>query len=648
MIFVLLLSACGPATPTGSAPLPELQVGASPTVIADATAATQSTDPEAPIVPTVPAIPSFDVRLTTVNSGAKIIRSGGNPLEVQEDEVVDVEAEEGIEVVKPEGQEEQGYSILDFSDDLEVELFSNTSVFLAALRQQVSGSSDVTLHLEGGQIFVHLNELTDAQIVIQTPAATIRTLTGGTEFDVCHNEGLTCIFVKKGVVEVTAKNRTELVKVGEAIHILKDQRPSSTICAPIAQFTSWEDEYRQFAETPTLENELAQLPQEPCPLDAAGLPVNARILYQDQFINPFGGWARGRVENFTVRYAGLRFFRIQAQSANVRHLASVPDERVYEDVNIDIHAIANTVSGGDFRYGIAFRRTENQFYAFVISPVTKTWYFLKNTSSGPEILKEGTEDRIDGLDSREMLRVEAYGSTFLLFIKGRLIDWVSDTEYASGEVALFVETLHNPDAEIRFDSIAIWDMPTVIDTDEGGGREYCFNGFDDDGDRLADRADPDCQRLGKTATPLPQSTNTSIAPRTSTPQATNTLLPPHTSTPRPPTLTPIPADTNTPRPTRTRTPIPPATNTPRPTNTRTPIPPATNTPVPNTSTSQPPTDPPTNPPPTDPPPTDPPPTDPPPTDPPPTDPPPTDPPPTDPPATDPPVIDPPPTDPPTP
>ena len=613
--------------------LPDPQVQASPTVMVDATVATQSTDQEAPIVPIVPAIPSFDVRLTTVNSGAKIIRSGGTELEVQEDEVVDVEAEERIEVVKPEGKKEQGYSILDFSDDLEVELFSDTSVVIAAIRQQASGSSDVTLHLEGGQIFVHLNELTDAQIVIQTPAATIRTLTGGTEFDVCHNEGLSCIFVKKGVVEVTAKNKTVLVKVGEAIHILKDERPSSTICAPIATFTSWEEEYRQFADAPTLDNELAELPQEPCALDAAGLPLNARILYQDQFINPFGGWDRGRIGNFNVRYAGLRFFRVQAQSANSRHLAAVPKDQVYQDVNIDINAIANTPSGGDFRYGIAFRRTENQYYAFVISPVTKTWYFLKNSSSGPEVLKEGKEDRIDGLDSREMLRVEAYGSTFLLFIKGRLIDWVSDAEYASGEVALFVETIHNPDAEIRFDSITIWDMAPV-DQNPNPGREYCFNTFDDDNDRLIDRADPDCQRLPKTATPQPQSTNTSIAPRTATSQPTNTLLPPHTSTPRPPTNTPGP--TNTRPPTRTRTPIP-NTNTPVP-NTNTPIP-NTNTPVPNTNTPVPPTqEPPTQEPPTQEPPTQEPPTQVPPT---------SEPPPTDPPATDPPVIDPPPTDPPT-
>ena len=56
--------------------------------------------------------------------------------------------DDGIEVVKLEEQDEQSYSILDFSDYLEVELFSNTSVFLADLKQGAGGSTDVTLHLD--------------------------------------------------------------------------------------------------------------------------------------------------------------------------------------------------------------------------------------------------------------------------------------------------------------------------------------------------------------------------------------------------------------------------------------------------------------------------------------------------------------------
>ena len=557
----------------------------------DSTAAPQSTEPEPQIDS---AEPSFDVRLTAVKSSAKVIRSGGGELEVQQDQMADVQVDDGIKVVELEGQDEQSYSILDFSDYLEVELFSNTSVFLADLKQVAGGSTHVTLHLETGHMFVHPNEQKTTQVTVQTPSATIRILTDGAEFDVCHNEGLTCVFVKKGVVEVTTENRREIVKAGEASQILKDQPPSQPICAPVSRFTDWEESYRQFAETPTLDKEISELPQDVCPLTAMGLPINARILYQDEFTNPFGAWARGRINNFIVRYAGLRYYRVQAQDFDNQFLASVPNERDYEDANIDMRAIAEAPSNADFRYGVTFRRSGDQYYAFIISPVTKTWYFLKSSSAGLETLRQGTNERMRDLNAKETLRVETYGSTFLFYINGRFIDLVSDPDYASGEVGLFVESLDNPEATIRFDSIVIWDVPLDLLIPSTGGREYCFNATDDDGDKLADRSDPDCQRLDRTATPLPLPTKTSIPPKTSTPKPTNTLIPQ-------PTNTPIPQPTNT-KPTSTRRPTKTPTNPPPPTATDPPptVPTDTSAPPPATDTSGPPptvpTDPPTTPP----------------------------------------------------
>lgn len=554
----------------------------------ESTAATQSTESKPQTDPTDPAVPLFEIRLTAVRSSAKVIRSDGIELEVGQDQSADVQVDDGIKVVKPEGQDEQSYSILDFADYLEVELFSDTSVFLANLRQGSGASAHVTLHLEAGQMFVHLNEQKTTQVTVQTPSATIRILTAGAEFDVCHNEGLTCVFVKKGVVEVTTQDRREIVKAGEASQILKDQAPSAPICAPVSRLTDWEESYRRFADTPALGKEISELPQEACPVTEAGLPVNARILYQDQFINPFSGWARGKIDNFIVRYAGLRYYRVQAQDLDNQYIAFVPNEREYGDVNIDLRAIAEAESSGDFRYGLVFRRTGDQYYAFFISPVTKKWYFLKSSSTGLETLREGTDERMRGLDARETLRVETYGSTFLVFINGRFIDLVSDPAYASGEVGLFVETFDNADALVRFDSITIWDVPPAGLNPNQGGREYCYNTSDDDGDRLIDRADPDCQRLDRTATPLPQPTKTSIPPKTSTPQPTNTLIPPPTKTPtKAPTKTPIP-----PKPTRTRTFTPQPTNTNLP-PTATNLPPTTIVPPPSPTAIVPPTDPPT-------------------------------------------------------
>lgn len=527
--------------------------------------APQPTEPQGQ--PTSTQAP-LQARLAVITSRAKVFRSGGVQNEVQQAQSVDIQLYDRIEVVQLEGQGEQGYNILNLADFLNVELFSNASLVLANVRQEAGGSTAVTLDLDNGHIFVHLNEQTTTQVTVETPYTTITTLTGGAEFDVCHNEALTCIVVKRGVVEIIAEDKRQIVKAGESGYVLRKQPPSPVICAPTPFITTWEESYRRFADTPALQEQIAGLPQKPCPVTAAGIPLNARMLYRDEFRNSYSGWDQGTIDNFMVRYFGRRYYDVQAQGPEDQYLAFVPNGRKYEDVNIDLRALAEAGNVGDFRYGLVFRRSGNQYYAFVVSPRTETWYFLKSSLDALETLKQGKDERMRGLEGRDTLRVEAYGSTFLVFINLRLIDWISDSDYASGEVGLFVETIDSPDALIRFDSLVVWDMPPVSLIPNTGGREYCFNASDDDGDGWIDRADPDCQRPDLVLTSLPLPTST-LRP-TSTARPTDTPLPPPTNTVPPP-----PTNTNPPAPTNTD--LPPPTNTDPPPPTNTDPPPATNT-----------------------------------------------------------------------
>ena len=541
MIVILILSAC---TPAGLEQLPDSQVQASPTLV-ELTASAQAAESDPQIAL---AAPQFEVRLSVVRSSAKVFRAG-SITDVQQAQSANIQVDDGIEVIEPESQDKQSYSILDFADDLEVELFSNSSVFLKDLKQGTGSSNNLSLDLDRGHMFLHLNEKKTTQVTVQTLYATIRTLTAGAEFDVCHNEELTCVLVKKGVVEITARGRKNIVKAGEAGYVLKDEAPSSTICAPTLPFIAWEGRFRQSADTLALEKEIAKLPQQACPVNALGLPLNARILYRDEFRNP-SRWQQGTIDHFSasyVRFSGRRYYEVQAQGPNAQYFAYVPNERQYGDVNIDIKVISEAESSGDFRYGTVFRRSGDEYYAFIVSPRTQAWYFLKSSPAGLQTLREGTDERMRGLDTRKALGVEMYGSTFLLFINGRFIDWISDADYASGEVGLFAETLDSPDALIRFDSIIIWNVPPALQDPNQGGREYCFDTSDNDGDLLIDRSDPGCQRMD--------------------------------SAPSLPTSTSVPTQTQAP----TRTPLPPATNTPgQPTN------PPNNTPVPPIPTIQPP------------------------------------------------------------
>ena len=233
LISILILSACAPSNDAVSV---EASRRASSTPIESPLAA-QPTEPQGQPASTQAPL---QARLAVIRSGAKVFRSGGIETEVQQAQSADIQVDEGIEVVKLEEQEEQSYSILSFPDFLGVELFSNTKVFLADVKQEAGGSTDVTMHLDRGHIFVYLNEETVTQVTVETIYTTIKTLTADAEFDVCHNTALTCVVVKRGIVEIIAQDKRETVKAGEARYVLKDQPPSLSICAPTPVFIAWE------------------------------------------------------------------------------------------------------------------------------------------------------------------------------------------------------------------------------------------------------------------------------------------------------------------------------------------------------------------------------------------------------------------------
>jgi hypothetical protein len=538
LIPVLILAACGPAASADNFVISR-QASPTPSVFP---AAVQPTQPVSTQVP-------LQVRLAVIKPRAQITRGGTVQTEVQQAQSTDIQIDDGIEMVKPDGQSQPSYGILHLPDFVNVELFGKTKMFLEDVRKGAEGFADLTLDLDKGHMFVHLNDQRSIRVTVRTPYATIRTLTSGAEFDVCRNEELTCILVKSGIVEIVAQDRREIVRAGSAGVVLKDQPLSPLICAPLPKFTAWEEHYRLFVNTPALQEEIAELPQKPCPVTADGFPLNARILYQDEFTNASRGWDQGTIDNFTVRYvrySGARYYQVQVQGPEDQYLAFVPNERDYEDVNIDIKTRAEAASGGDFRYGVVFRRSGDQYYAFVVSPPTEAWYFLKSSSDGMELLKYGIEKRMRGLDGQDTLRVETYGSTFLVFINGRFIDWISDSDYANGEAGLFADTIDNPDALINFNSIIIWDIPAPVFNPNQG--ENCFNASDDDGDGWIDQADPNCQRQELAVT--------SLAPSpTESPLPTNTPRTGGTPTARPPATQP-PAPTATSRPPATQPPIP--------------------------------------------------------------------------------------------
>src|SRR5215213_2467080 len=130
--------------------------------------------------------------------------------------------------------------------------------------------------------------------------------------------------------------------------------------------------------------------------------TDPNVLYQDDFTNPATGWTVDKFDNYFVGYHEPEYYHIEVTSPNYKAPIIVePEKRIIEDATIELQVFTNsgkTAPEGDFRYGLVFRRSGDQYYAFTISQRSKKWYVLKSSPNELLTLQEGTDDSIPDLD----------------------------------------------------------------------------------------------------------------------------------------------------------------------------------------------------------------------------------------------------------
>jgi len=195
---------------------------------------------------------------------------------------------------------------------------------------------------------------------------------------------------------------------------------------------------------------------------ATSQPVaDKNVLYQDDFTNPATNWAVAKFGNLFIGYHEPESYHIEIQSPHLTApVVSIPDPAAHNYPDATIELAVQTVSGktatdGDYRYGLVFRQTGDNYYAFTISPTTKKWDVFKRSSSGTVPLKDGVEESIQGLDVDDLLRVDAQGSHFLFYINDKLVGQVTDTDYPEGAVGFYAENIENSTTHVHFNTLTI-------------------------------------------------------------------------------------------------------------------------------------------------------------------------------------------------
>ena len=182
------------------------------------------------------------------------------------------------------------------------------------------------------------------------------------------------------------------------------------------------------------------------------------LLYQDDFTQLDSGWSSIDFDNSYIGYHEPEYYHVEVHAPNSKEVVRVPDQNL-DDFTAEVEVFPElgiTAAEGDFRYGLFFRRAGEQYYAFTISPRTKTWFVLKSSPTGLEVLEAGQDDSIQGMETADTLRVDARDSSFFFHINGKSVGQVNDVDYTSGEVGMYVQTFDSPQAHIHYDLLTIW------------------------------------------------------------------------------------------------------------------------------------------------------------------------------------------------
>ncbi|MBK9051030.1 MAG: SUMF1/EgtB/PvdO family nonheme iron enzyme [Chloroflexi bacterium] len=187
------------------------------------------------------------------------------------------------------------------------------------------------------------------------------------------------------------------------------------------------------------------------------------IFFEDDFVDPTSGWAISQSETGLFGYHPPDAYHVETFRPNaITTVFRNPSQNDYT-LEVQVH-IDHTDSPDDkFRYGVAFRRQGDNYYAFTISPLTGEWQIFRQAGNSQEILDSGTADNMRGLTENDTLRVDVSGSRLVAHINNDIVAQVRDATYREGELGFYVETFEQSLAHIHYDHIVVREVEIIPD-----------------------------------------------------------------------------------------------------------------------------------------------------------------------------------------
>lgn len=178
------------------------------------------------------------------------------------------------------------------------------------------------------------------------------------------------------------------------------------------------------------------------------------VLFQDDFSDSSSGWDRVSEETGETNYYDGAY-RIYVNDPNTDAWANPGLD--FSDVHLEVEATKmNGPDDNDF--GLICRAvSEEKFYFFIIS---SDGYYAIGKLDGENQQLISTEamlpsEAIKQGGTTNLMRADCIGDKLSLYVNGRKVQEVHDSQYTNGDVGLIAGTFDTPGVEVHFDNFKV-------------------------------------------------------------------------------------------------------------------------------------------------------------------------------------------------
>ncbi len=195
-------------------------------------------------------------------------------------------------------------------------------------------------------------------------------------------------------------------------------------------------------------------------LSGGGSGQPANVLFEDDFSDSSSGWDQYRDADGSTDYDNGAY-RIRVNKTQYTYWANPGQEFLPGDVRVEVDA---TKAGGpdnnDFGVICRYREQENaaDFYQFVVTSDGYAGIVIVIANKQTVLSKDGLLQPYDVIrqgSATNHITAECIGSTLSLYVNGTLVESVTDSTLASGDVGLIAGSSEEGGVDILFDNFVV-------------------------------------------------------------------------------------------------------------------------------------------------------------------------------------------------